>query len=93
MASHNNCLSKHLTTFFVLLLIVGIPSAFADVKQIKIYKEAYPDSKPKCAHCHVDTTPKKEDGKHDLNDYGKKVKAIAETITADNYKQAGPYQE
>ena len=64
--------------------------AFANVKQIKAYKEAYPDTKPKCIHCHTIEKPKKEDGKHDLNEYGKKVKAIKEVPDSETYKQAGP---
>jgi len=62
---------------FDLLLNSPFPSlAHAGLKQIKAYKEAYPEEKPKCAACHVDERPKKADGEYELNDYGKKVQSI-----------------
>lgn len=63
--------------------------ASADIKQLKIYKEAFPDAKLKCASCHVDEKPKKDDGAHELNDYGKKVVETAKEPTADTYKTVG----
>ncbi len=81
-------------SFVALLFVFAIASpAWADLKQIKAYKEVYPDEKPKCACCHVDKKPSKEDGKHDLNAYGKKVKALADAPTAENYKAAGKAPE
>jgi len=81
--------------FFVcaVFLLGGI--AHADMKQIKAYKETYPDAKPKCISCHVDKMPKKEDGAHDNNDYGKAVLKAAKAAgldapTADTYKTVGP---
>lgn len=62
---------------------------WANVKQIKLYKEAFPDEKPKCSHCHVSDKPKKEDGEHELNDYGKKAAGIKAEPDADTYKAAG----
>ena len=73
---------------FILILVSGSP-VLANVKMIKAYKEAYPDEKPKCQHCHVDEKPKKEDGKHDMNEYGKKVLEIAKEPTAETFKKAG----
>lgn len=66
--------------------------AWADVGQIKIYKSAFPDSKPKCINCHVDEKPKKEDGKHEPNEYGKKLAAAktGEKPDAETYKAVGP---
>ena len=81
--------SKVTLVLFVFSLTVAAP-LWADVKQIKLYKEAFPDEKPKCACCHVSEKPKKEEGQHDLNEYGKKVRAIKEAPDADTYKQAGP---
>jgi hypothetical protein len=68
--------------------------AHADMSQIKAYKETYPDAKPKCIDCHVDKIPKKEDGAHDPNDYGKSVIKAAKAAgldkpTADTYKTVG----
>ncbi|MBI2094726.1 MAG: hypothetical protein HYT89_00980 [Candidatus Omnitrophica bacterium] len=69
----------------------GSPAAWANVKQVKIYKEAFPDEKPKCAHCHADEKPKKEDGQHELNEYGKKVlqAKTGETPDAEAYRKVG----
>jgi len=66
----------------------------ADMAQIKAYKETYPDAKPKCIDCHVDKMPKKEDGAHDPNDYGKSVIKAAKAAgldkpTANTYKTVG----
>ena len=63
--------------------------AFANLAQVKLYKEAFPDEKPKCSCCHVDKMPKKEDGKHDWNEYGLKVKKVKEHPDVDTYKTAG----
>lgn len=72
-------------------------SAMANMAQLKAYKEAFPGSKPKCASCHVDAAPKKEDGKHDWNEYGLKVKKLIETAKqtadAETYKAAGKNEE
>jgi len=80
----------------IFLILTGficwtIP-AHADFAQIKAYKEAYPDAKPKCIDCHVDKMPKKDPGPHELNDYGKSVVKAAGTVkpTADTYKTVGP---
>ena len=64
-------------------------NAGADMNQVKIYKEAFPDEKPKCNYCHIDALPKKDAGKHELNDYGLKAKAASEIPTADTYKALG----
>lgn len=81
-------------SILVLALVSILASpAWADIKQVKIYKEAFPEEKPKCACCHTDKMPKKDDGKHDLNDYGKKVKALANEPTAENYQAAGKAPE
>ena len=80
---------------FLALFFFFFPSvvAFANTTQIKAYKEAFPDEKPKCIGCHDVEKPKK-DGDHGWNEYGKKVKALAEAAKkeapdADTYKQAG----
>ena len=70
-------------------------SAYAGFRQIKAYKEAFPDSKPKCIDCHVSEIPKKDDGQHDLNDYGKVVvkTAAGEIPKADTYKTVGKIED
>ncbi len=85
--------------FFLLAgFILWTVPAHADMAQIKAYKETYPDAKPKCIDCHVDKMPKKEDGAHDPNDYGKAVIKAAQDAkldkpTADTYKQAGKIED
>ena len=93
---NSNKLNFKSTLFAAVLssiLLLSASAAWANIKQIKAYKEAYPDEKPKCACCHVDKKPSKEDGKHDLNEYGKKVLAISKEPTADHYKTAGKAPE
>ncbi len=75
------------------LSAVFAPPASANTKQIKAYKEAFADAKPKCIECHTVEKPKKE-GPHDLNDYGKKAKSAAdaakkETPDEESYKEVG----
>jgi len=80
-------------TFLILTgFLFWAVGAHADMAQIKAYKEAYPDSHPKCIDCHTDKMPKKDDGAHENNDYGKAVvkAAGAQTPTADAYKTVGP---
>jgi glutamyl-tRNA reductase len=85
-------LSAPLMILLVTVFILWAQPAHAGLDQIKAYKEAYPDSKPKCIDCHVDKIPKKDDGAHELNEYGKAVVKAAGTDkpTADTYKKAGP---
>ncbi len=85
-----NILSIPVLAVVFVVGFVGVSRA--DIAQIKIYKEAYPDSKPKCIDCHAVALPKK-DGEHELNDYGKKVMALADKPTAENYKKAGSIED
>lgn len=80
---------KNFISAALLFILVFSSSAWANVKMIKAYKEAYPDEKPKCQYCHVDEKPKKEEGKHEMNDYGKKVLEIAKEPTTETFKKAG----
>jgi hypothetical protein len=82
------------TILLVMLLSVALSSnAFANIKELKIYKEAFPEAKPKCSVCHVDALPKKDDGKHELNEYGKKMEGLGEEPTAEDVKKLGPNEE
>ena len=59
---------------FMFLFSSGL--ALANLDMTKLYKSVFStDEKPKCVTCHTDKLPKKEDGKHEMNDYGKKLKA------------------
>ena len=61
-------------TVFAIVSLFSSCLAFANLEQVKNYKAAFPDEeKPKCIACHVDKIPKKDEGKHEWNDYGKKV--------------------
>ncbi|MEI8345757.1 MAG: hypothetical protein WCG06_06770 [Candidatus Omnitrophota bacterium] len=76
----------------IIFLLVVSAVAWADVAQMKLYKEAFPEEKPKCSSCHVAAMPKKADGEHQLNAYGTKVKAIKATLDVEAYKTAGKIQ-
>ena len=79
---------------FTLVVLFSAGIASANLGQVKIYKSAFPDAeKPKCTTCHVDKMPKKDDGMHEWNDYGKKVRAVKETPDEDTYKSVGPNTE
>ena len=84
----------------ILVLTLGVffiwgAKGQADVNQIKAYKEAFPDAKPKCINCHVDAIPKKDEGKHNWNAYGLKVKEISAKAkpTAETYKKVGKVED
>ena len=91
----NNPLQKIMMLGMLIGLVFWSVSARADMAQIKAYKETYPDAKPKCIDCHVDKMPKKDDGQHELNDYGKAVVKSAGTVkpTADTYKTIGKIED
>ncbi|MCR4336990.1 MAG: hypothetical protein NUV91_04205 [Candidatus Omnitrophica bacterium] len=48
--------------------------SYANLNELKAYREVNPELKADCTYCHLDEKPKKEDGKHDLNAYGLKAK-------------------
>ncbi len=76
----------------IMFVMTGIP-AQASLKEIKNYKEAFPDTKPKCINCHKDEKPKKEDGQHDPNEYGEAVLSTDKEPTADTYKKVGKIED
>ena len=72
-------------------------TSHANLAVLKAYKETF-DEKPKCTACHVDKTPKKEDGKHDPSEYGKKLIAAKkemgkDKVDADVLKKVGKSPE
>lgn len=85
--------------FQMVILVMGVfiwvstIPAQASLKQIKLYKEAFPDAKPKCIECHVDEKPKKDDGQHEANDYGKAIMSTDKEPTADTYKKVGKIED
>ncbi len=78
--------------FGFAFVVAGSTPAMADVEQVKFYKTAFPGSQPKCIFCHIDKLPKKDEGMHEPNAYGKKVREAAE-ITAETYKQVGTFED
>ena len=88
-------MGKKLLVLILSVLFFWATKAQANVDQMKVYKEAYPDAKLKCINCHVDALPKKEEGKHEWNAYGKKVKETAAKAkpTAEAYKKVGKVED
>jgi uncharacterized lipoprotein YehR (DUF1307 family) len=87
------------SVFLAGVLVLSV-AARADIEEMKKYKEAFPGAKVKCIDCHVDQIPKKEDGAHEWNDYGKAVLAQAkkEAVqdaepTADTYAHMGKIED
>ncbi|MBP9855163.1 MAG: hypothetical protein KBD53_09895 [Candidatus Omnitrophica bacterium] len=86
-----------ITAFSILNILIlscffASPS-FANIDQMKYYREINPDLKPNCMYCHMDKAPKKEKGKHDLNPYGAKMQESFEAqktegMTKEQVKEA-----
>lgn len=76
-----------------LIWAMGIVPAQATVERMKVYKKTFPEFKPQCIYCHVDEKPKKDDGEHDLNPYGMKVKELGEEVTEEKLKALGSHEE
>jgi len=79
----------------MLAVVWSVSNASANPKQLKTYREVFPEFKPKCFYCHVDKVPKKADGKHDLNAYGLKLQELmgGEKLTAEMIQSVGNHEE
>ena len=86
-------MKKGVILSIVLGFVFSMATAQANMKEMKAYKEAFPDAKLKCQSCHVDAMPKKDDGKHDKNDYGKALIAENPKPTVDTYKKVGKVED
>lgn len=75
----------------VICFLLWAGKVYADGAQIKLYKEAYPDAKPKCVMCHAEALPKKDS--HELNAYGQAVKGAEKELTVESYKKIGPAED
>ncbi len=73
--------------------VLGTSAAHANLKQIKVYKETFPESKPKCINCHETEKPKKDEGLHEGNDYGKAAMKLEAHPTAETFKQLGSFDD
>ena len=76
-----------------IALLAWVLPAQASIKEIKAYKEAYEGAKVKCIDCHTTEKPKKEDGEHELNEYGQSVIAIDAEPTVETYQKAGKIED
>ena len=86
-----NHLKGHLTIALTLLFsYLTVGESQATLEQAKLYQKVFGGDKPKCIQCHAVKLPKKEDGKHDPNDYGKKLLAVQEKPDEETYKKVGP---
>ena len=75
------------------IFLAGAVPARANLKEIKAYKEAFPDTKPKCINCHEAEKPKKDKGLHESNDYGKAAIKLDPHPTAETFKQLGSFDD
>ena|ERR1035437_4762657 len=94
--------TKNVKQFIFSMVVLGgfvfSSTAQADVAMMKAYKEAFPDTHPKCVNCHVDALPKKADGQHEWNAYGLAVKKAATDAkldhpTADSFTKVGKIED
>jgi len=87
-------MKKGMILFIGLVLVLGMATAQANMKDTKTYKEAFSGATIKCIDCHVDAMPKKDAGKHELSEYGKAVLAESKDgITVDTLKKVGKFED
>lgn len=80
-------------SLFTLALFTS--NSYATKEHLLTYRSVYPEFKPKCFYCHIDEKPKKEDGEHDLNLYGLKLKELMgdEELTEEMIQSVGNHEE
>ena len=85
--------AKVVAVFFGFLAgaFLSSPMAGANVKEMKVYKQAFPDAKVKCAACHSVAMPKK--GAAGLNDYGQAVLKAEKNPTPEIFKKLGKAED
>lgn len=91
MKNFNSKLAVFSGFVFSLVFLPFAVQAFANIKEMKAYKEAFPDAKIKCAVCHSVAMPKKGDAP--LNDYGQAVIAANPQPTAETFTQLGKAED
>ncbi len=89
----NNRKIQWTVLFGFLISFFAAESAFATLEQAKTYQKVFGGDKPKCLACHMDKLPKKEEGRHEWNDYGKKLRAVKEIPDEEVYKQVGKNEQ
>ena len=78
-----------LTSLTVSAVLICPVMGHASVNIMKVYREINPDLKADCTYCHTDKLPKKDDGKHELNPYGAKIKEMIEADKKDMSEEQG----
>ena len=91
MQSMNRKVEVFLGFIFALVFLSCAVQVQASMKEIKAYKEAFPDAKVKCATCHSVAMPKK--GAAALNSYGQAVTASTPNSTAETFKKLGKAED
>ncbi|MEI7750553.1 MAG: hypothetical protein WCJ71_00555 [Candidatus Omnitrophota bacterium] len=76
---------------FALVFLSWASQGYADMKEIKAYKGAFPEAKVKCATCHSVALPKT--GSAGLNEYGQAAVAANPHPTAETFKQVGKAED
>ena len=83
----NTASVRRAVCLFAILFSALASVVYADMAEIKKYKQAFPGETVKCSNCHAVAIPKKT-GDHSLNAYGQKV-TQAKPTTVESYKAAG----
>lgn len=74
-----------------LVFLSCTTQVYANMKEMKAYKEAFPGATAKCVTCHSVAMPKKDAA--DLNSYGQAAKAASPTLTSETFKQLGKAED
>jgi hypothetical protein len=83
---------KVFTGFISTLVFLSCATqAYANMKEIKAYKEAFPGATVKCVACHSIAMPKKDAA--ELNSYGQAVIVANPKPTSETFKQLGKAED
>jgi hypothetical protein len=74
-----------------LIFLSCATQVYANLKEIKAYKEAFPGATTKCVTCHSVAMPKKDAA--GLNDYGQAAIAANPQPAAETFKKLGKAED
>ncbi len=79
----------------VLGFVCWVSPAHATIGIEKAYKKVFEGAKVQCMDCHTDKLPKKEEGQHENNAYGKELlkEAAKDKVTEDVIKKVGSIED
>ena len=77
----------------MMLALIHTGTAQANLKDIKAYKEVYPNVKLKCTDCHMVVRGDDPDNPMDLNPYGKAAMLLEKFPTAERYRKIGRLED